>query len=86
LNQLKETPEVGEPLINQAINILLSIDPWILERIFEPYYDEKGKIGVWLYCHGIWKIFIENTAVNFRTVLANAIEKAIDSLNCGREL
>jgi hypothetical protein len=65
---------VGEETVDQAINILLSIDHWIIQRIFEPFLSKAGEIGVWLHWHGHWQI-VQVPGNNFRTVLRNAIAK-----------
>jgi hypothetical protein len=43
-----------------ALNLIKNIDPWIIERIIEPFYDLANKIGIWLYARGIWRIFTIN--------------------------
>ena len=44
--------EKKEGLVNEAIDLLLEVDRWIIQRIFEPYQDHEGRYGIWLYCVG----------------------------------
>ena len=61
--------------------MLLSIDPWIIERIVEPYEDVDGRTGIWLYCHGSWRLFLEDRQINFRTALRSACKKALEEIS-----
>ena len=50
------TEPAGDEAVDQAIDILLSIDHWIVQRIFEPFLSKDGEVGVWLYWQGQWQV------------------------------
>ena len=75
--KIANSAEINDDVIDQAVSILNSIDPWIIERILEPFEDKEGRTGIWLYCHGNWRLFVEEKKENFRSILKSTVEKAL---------
>lgn len=60
-----------------AIKIVLEIDPWLLDRIIEPYFDQNGNGLIWLYCKGHWKLFTCCNAVSIGYFFRDAVGQAL---------
>lgn len=40
-NDPKINEQINDEIVNRAFDILLSIDTWILQRIFEPFLNQS---------------------------------------------
>ncbi len=76
-----------DQFVDNAISLLLSIDPWIIQRIFEPYLNTDQEVGVWLYIDGNWKLSkveYEGPTDSFRDIIKRVLDNMLIISNLTR--
>lgn len=73
-----EITQEEDSTIKKALQIIVELDVWLLDRIIEPYSSVDGENQVWLYCKGMWKSFRSSNNISSYSFMKEVILKAIN--------